>query len=312
VSRSSIVQNSEQCGAVYWEAGASDPLRSGHGFLPLLKNNKGKNLVRRHAFGLICGLSVSICAAALACTPAAAETPSLDIYVLAGQSNMSGRAPLDGLPPFKNVQHVLAFHNDRFEMAEEPVAEDRDARLGPSLAFADALYDLVPRDIGLVPCAVGGTKIEQWLPGAKPPSLHDTVFRARSLFDECVTKVNAARRYGRIAGLLWYQGEFDAFRKRDAEEWPRRFAALIRGFRETVADSKLPVVFTQIGPMPKDPHGPLARLIELQGKVILENCIMVSATDLSFQSDGLHLDQRGQLTLGKRYASAIARLIKSQ
>jgi hypothetical protein len=96
---------------------------------------------------------------------------------------------------------------------------------------------------------------------------------------------------------------------RDAEAWPRHFGLIVRAFREEAGNDTLPVIFTQIGPMPRDGNGPRARLIELQGQIKIDHGLMVSATDLSFQKDGLHLDQNGQLALGKRYASAMAKLL---
>ena len=127
-----------------------------------------------------------------------ARAETLEIYVLAGQSNMSGRASLEGLPAFKNAAHASVYRAGRWRPAREPVSDDPAAKLGPSLSFADALYDLRPRPIGLVNCAMGATKIRQWQPSENP----------KSLFGACVSRAQEASKRGTIKGFLWYQGEF--------------------------------------------------------------------------------------------------------
>ncbi len=230
-----------------------------------------------------------------------ARAETLDIYVLAGQSNMSGRASLEGLPAFKNAAHVLAYRAGKWRPAREPVSDDPAAKLGPSLSFADALYDLRPRPIGLVNCALGATKISQWRPSENP----------KSLFGACVLRAQEASTRGMIKGFLWYQGEFDAWSTKAAERWPGRFLTMIKGFRRAFKDKDLPVVFTQIGPRPSSPNRnrPLARLIQLQGQLRLRDAKMVSAADLSYKSDHLHLNQASQLRLGRMYARAMNALL---
>jgi len=227
---------------------------------------------------------------------------TFDIYILAGQSNMSGRASLEGLPQFKNGAHVFAYRAGQWQPAREPVADEPEAKLGPSLAFADALYDLNPHQIGLINCARGGTKIEQWRPSNDP----------HSLFGDCVLRAEEASKQGRIAGFLWYQGEFDAWTMDTAERWPANFLEMIKAFRQSFGNENLPIVFTQIGPRPpiSGQNPPLERLIYLQGQLHLNNSIMVSATDLSYQADNLHLDQPSELKLGHMYADAINALLQ--
>jgi hypothetical protein len=96
---------------------------------------------------------------------------------------------------------------------------------------------------------------------------------------------------------------------RDAEAWPARFEVVVRAFRKAAGNDDLPVIFARIGPIPRDKPSPAARLIELQGQIKIAHGVMVSATDLPFQKDRLHLDQDGQLLLGKRFASAMATLL---
>ena len=97
----------------------------------------------------------------------------LSLFILAGQSNMSGRGKVPAAGQNTNPR-VLVFGNDyRWRIAVEPiddpsnqvdwVSEDQDAGFGPALAFATSLLEQRPdMAIGLVPCARGGSSIYQW------------------------------------------------------------------------------------------------------------------------------------------------------
>ena len=231
--------------------------------------------------------------------PVAAQSP-LEIFVLAGQSNMSGRAPLSPAPAFANAGHIFAFKRNAWVPAREPVADEPEAELGPSMAFADALFALRRHDIGLLNCAIGGTSIREWRPDEKG-----------GLFAACVERARAATSRGKILGLIWYQGEQDTFSFASATIWPRHFGQTIAGFRKALGAANLPVVFTQIGPTPAAHVAPgtMHKLMQLQAQVRLPYVTMTSAADLSFQDDRLHLDQAGQLALGARYAVAMNALL---
>lgn len=111
-----------------------------------------------------------------------------DIWLLGGQSNMAGAGNItDVTPPNERVM-VFAM-NDNWRQAEEPLhrlAEGRYFAYNPSikgdvqeeaipdvkgpflkgagigLPFADEIAKATGRPIGLVPCAVGGTSMDQW------------------------------------------------------------------------------------------------------------------------------------------------------
>jgi Carbohydrate esterase, sialic acid-specific acetylesterase len=87
--------------------------------------------------------------------------------------------------------------------------------------------------IGLVPCAVGGTKIQKW---AKGLGLYDSmVKRAKSAVEE-------KKGGGRIEALLWYQGETDTINLDDAEIYSENLETLIRNVRADLGLPHLPVI----------------------------------------------------------------------
>jgi len=115
--------------------------------------------------------------------PFASQT--MDVFLLCGQSNMAGRAPLptgnghhtsDTLtdPDLRTVingHEILSFGpNNEWIPAHDPLHYDKPAKcgIGPGLSFAKLIAELdvvdTNRQIGLIPCAVGGTSIQQWLP----------------------------------------------------------------------------------------------------------------------------------------------------
>ena len=104
-------------------------------------------------------------------TLSAAE-PDL-VFLLIGQSNMAGRAPLEAedKTPIEGVMLLNA--DGTWEAANNPLnryATDRKKismqRLGPGDGFARTLHTALPdKSIGLIVNARGGTKIDEWVPG---------------------------------------------------------------------------------------------------------------------------------------------------
>ncbi|KZV56338.1 hypothetical protein F511_00335 [Dorcoceras hygrometricum] len=131
------------------------------------------------------------------------------IFILAGQSNMSGRARdyNNTNPPefHPNPQILMLDANQRWVRARDPLHQgidvDRPVGFGPGMPFAHALLEWDPciGTIGLVPCAHGETFMTDWSRG----SPH---------YNQLVMRTNASSQGGgRIRAMLWYQGENDTF-----------------------------------------------------------------------------------------------------
>jgi len=157
-----------------------------------------------------------------------------DIFILAGQSNMAGRGGVlngkwDGnIPPeCKPNPSILKLNTKlKWEEAHEPLHADIDVGktcgIGPGLAFANEVVRMSGGecDVGLVPCAVGGTRIEEWRNGSH-------------LYNELVRRSIESVKDGDgvIRAVLWYQGESDTVREEDAEEYKYRMENLIENLR---------------------------------------------------------------------------------
>jgi hypothetical protein len=87
--------------------------------------------------------------------------------------------------------------------------------------------------VGLVPCAQGGTPIANWS-------------RGTDLYDRMVTRTRAAVAgtggRGRLAAMLWFQGETDTIRREDALAYAGRMEAMVRDVRRDLAMPDLLVI----------------------------------------------------------------------
>nr|GMD79834.1 probable carbohydrate esterase At4g34215 [Ipomoea batatas] len=102
-------------------------------------------------------------------------------------------------------QSILRFNSEyNWEVAMEPLHRGIDKAnvcgVGPGMLFA---HELLKRAlslgvIGLVPCAIGGTYITQWLPGT-------------TYYNQTLKRAFAALKEGvKLRALLYYQGENEA------------------------------------------------------------------------------------------------------
>ena len=116
--------------------------------------------------------------------------------LLIGQSNMAGRGHINEVPPIEN-KRLFVLRNGLWRQMYVPVNADR-VTSGTNLA--ESFADLYARDhdvsVGIIPCADGGTSLNQWQPGS-------------ILFDNAVYQARLASRTSTIAGILWHQGESD-------------------------------------------------------------------------------------------------------
>lgn len=227
-----------------------------------------------------------------------------DLYLLAGQSNMVGRAPLDNvLAPDPRVRLFAA--EDVWMVAREPIHEERtrpdNVRIGAGLALSFA-RDMVRRTgvpVGLIPCARGGTSLEQWSPAHKPQ-------RRRSLYANLLARAQLTR--GPFKAILWYQGEAEASKPQLAATYLERFEKLIASFRADLAQPDLPVYFAQLSVHPVEPKSDmvvgwnLVREAQRQAAARIPHTGMVSTLDFTL-TDPIHLDGPSLQVLGRRFAA---------
>ncbi|XP_066393912.1 probable carbohydrate esterase At4g34215 [Miscanthus floridulus] len=231
------------------------------------------------------------------------------VFILAGQSNMSGRGGAtngtwDGIVPPECApsERILRLSPSlRWEEAREPLHAGIDVGnvvgVGPGMPFAHAVLASEGAEsvvVGLVPCAQGGTPIANWSRGTE---LYERmVTRARAAVAECSGR-------GELAGMLWFQGEADTMRRQDAELYRRRMETLVHDVRGDLGRPDLLVI--QVGIATAQYNGKFLDLVrEAQKAVTLPNVKYVDAMGLPIASDHTHLTMEAQVQLGNKLAKS--------
>lgn len=225
-------------------------------------------------------------------------------FLLIGQSNMAGRGHFGEVPEIKNNKCYM-LRMGRWQPMREPINPDRgifDANhsgVGPSASFADEYAKYFNEEIGLIPCADGGTKLEQWMPG-------------EILFDHAVMQTKLALRTSELAGILWHQGETDSIFKSDAETYKDRFTEMITALIKEIG-VQAPVIIGGLGDFVKDYNAHIYAddVTEALRTAAKEQGFgFVSTEGLPCQSDGIHFTPASYRELGKRYFEEYKNVVK--
>lgn len=233
---------------------------------------------------------------------ARAQQP-MDIYILMGQSNMAGRGDVTKAYQAQGHERVLMFDKEnRWVKASHPLHFDkpRVAGVGPGLTFGMALAEAYPATtIGLVPCAIGGTPIARWAPGAydKATDSHP--------YDEAISRIRAAMEYGVIKGVIWHQGEGDSGLEA-SQGYLGRLVELIGRVRDAVGDPGLPFVVGQLARYRDNYQNINRQLPDLP--LTVAHTTVVSSEGLWHKGDGTHFDSPSASEYGRRYALGMLQL----
>jgi len=224
----------------------------------------------------------------------------LQLFLLIGQSNMVGR----GVVEAEDLQtHPRIWSLDKelnWIPAKDPLHFDKPKSdgVGPGLTFAKTIAQADPKSfVGLIPCAVGGTSIDEWKKGDK-------------LYNAAILRAKAAIKHGKIKGILWHQGEADS--DPDAvKAYPAKLTQLLADFRADLDCPDAPVVVGELGsfrvPSPIPFNKMLANLVKT-----IPHCGLVSADGLTDKRDGRHFNSASQREFGRRYAAVYLKLVEEQ
>jgi len=226
------------------------------------------------------------------------------VFLLAGQSNMSGRGDPGGVPAIADPR-ILVWRRGHAEPASEPLHDDPNAAVGLAMSFAATLLRDDPHDpVLLVPTAVGGTSIVRWLPGSG------------DLYGRAVDLMRAACTAGNAAGVLWHQGEADSGTETAAAAHADRLRTMIRGFRSGLGMPDLPFVAGGLGDfVVRYPGCPFADRVTAAIRAVCAEepaCAFVPAHALGHLGDDLHFDAGSLRRFGERYARAWRSLLTTR
>jgi sialate O-acetylesterase len=248
-----------------------------------------------------------------------------DLWMLAGQSNMQGVGNLQDLPlpsalvysfnmadqwvPAEEPLHRLDDAVDSFHWRRNPgepkapltgeaLMKSIAARVkgaGVGLPFALEMVRRTGVPIGLIPSAHGGTSMDQWSPSIKDQG-------GASLYGGMLRRFRATG--GRIAGVLWYQGESDANPKL-APVFAAKFQSLIESIRVDFQQPDLPFYYVQIGRHVNNDNIDEWHVVQdAQRRVegLFRNVGMTTAIDLELD-DGIHVGTDAFPALAVRLAN---------
>ncbi|MEK4328487.1 sialate O-acetylesterase [Paenibacillus sp. FSL R7-0312] len=222
-------------------------------------------------------------------------------FLMLGQSNMAGRGFLHEVDPIYN-EKIKMLRNGQWQMMTEPINYDRPVS-GVSLAasFAEAWSKVSPdEEIGLIPCAEGGSSLNDWHPEG-------------ILFQHALSEARFALRSSQICGILWHQGESDSYHSLH-ETYYEKLSLIIETLRNELNLDGVPLIIGGLGDfLGKTGFGQQAteyrQINERLQNFANEqpNRYFVTAEDLTANPDGIHLDAVSQRIFGYRYFEAFSK-----
>lgn len=222
--------------------------------------------------------------------------------LLIGQSNMAGRGNPSDAPLVKN-KRIFVLRNGRWQGIYRPVNPDRPFSgvcLAESFAYeySEAHPDV---NVGIIPCADGGTTLDQWAEGGV-------------LFDNAVNNARLAQRSSQIVAVLWHQGEGDC----PDNLYPlyeEKFLKIMAAFRRQLGLENVPFLLGGLGDFlplrtAEQQYKNYSAVNKTLQKIADENPMtgFVSAEGLTPNGDNLHFNTKSLLTFGVRYYEAFKNL----
>lgn len=243
--------------------------------------------------------------------PAAARVRSR-IFILAGQSNMVGRADPATYPPLDPVP--LMFDNDgHFPLVGDATRARSDgyvvlqAQRSAWNKTADGAYrmhlgpeaslKLSAEGVHLAKFARGSTKMrEHWHPESGKSYAEFVAF--------CRDALETAPQPAEFAGLFWLQGEGDV--GKPSSSYAKDFADFVRALRHDLSTPALPVVASHIvwNKKEEDVAKLNAKLNEATSQLLEHACCVSAEGYVMDPNDQWHMDSTSVMSAGERMGRA--------
>lgn len=215
--------------------------------------------------------------------------------LIIGQSNMGGRGFASEVEKIDNT-NLYVLRNGRWRAMYTPVNPDR-VTSGVNLveSFARRYADEHPGvDVGIIPCADGGTSLNQWMPGTL-------------LFDNACNNAELASRTSTIVAVLWHQGESDCGQN-STPLYKGKLQVIFNAFRERLGLGDIPFIVGGLGDylkdFPKPVFGEYYQQINAQLEEMAKEDALIgfaSAVGLGANPDNMHFSAAALREFGLRY-----------
>lgn len=219
-------------------------------------------------------------------------------FLMIGQSNMAGRGYLGDVEPVFD-ESIKMLRNGRWQTMVEPINYDRaNAGIGLAASFAAAWREKNTSDeIGLIPCADGGTSLNDWAIDGL-------------LFENAIAQAKLAQRTSTLDAILWHQGENDSTPEY-ANRYGEKFSVIVEKLRNELKAPNIPIILGGLGDfLTEGTYGSYFSEYQIVNKALQDfaesnaNCYFVSASGLTANPDLIHFDAASQRNFGIRYFEA--------
>ncbi len=233
---------------------------------------------------------------------------NMDIYLILGQSNASGRAGIsaDCKPTLDNV--YLMNRSYEWVAAKNPFNQYNNlgepsykwsGNMNFGYPFAKMISQYVPgKQIGIINNAIGGTSLSQWEKGS-----------GTGYYENTMLYVHEALKYGKVKGILWHLGSSDMNKGYTRDEYISKLNDFANSLRSDIGDMTIPFIIGELAPTNEARIEFNKVFMSIaEGDVHVDYSYCVSAEGI-VTSDGSHFTSSETKFFGRRYADAILNMV---
>ncbi len=221
-----------------------------------------------------------------------------EVFVIAGQSNSAN----DGSPALAAAEdRVSSFDLNNWRHADDPQPIATGSGGSPWPALGDQLVGHLDVPVGFISVGWGGTRVDQWVPGANGPD-------SQPLYNRLKDALQALGPNGARA-VLWHQGEADNEANSSNANYVNRLETIIAQSRID-AGYDIPWGVAQASFLPYLNPTTDPAIIQAQAQVAANdplNFVGASTDDLingggtNWRWDGIHFNQAGLIEHADRW-----------